>query len=440
VPAVRKYPSTELTTSQRELIARLVGPLQQHGISRAVFRRILAEAHFRIPKASLDRWVHTHLTTGTVFSSEKATGAVALLDDEQCEIAAGWVLSQNDANQVVSLSSFSEFCSSVLGVELGQTTAHDYLHALGFSSKVSQVKTSGFTIDVDTLSGMMFDWKRDRQRAGDLQGLLASVDFTFTGHRTDRRVTYAPVGGAQPKSRRASPQFTNCIVTVVWSDGVQRTPPALFTFNEKFRLDRVGRKAWVQNREVLLATLGRYAIDARRIIYIGTGKGESRTYASESADVLRRFFELYPFPKRKPVIAFSDNGAAFFPEGESVLKPLGFTKHVPYPAPVHQYLSPNDNRLHGTAKARWRASGVDFKNDVESSLMLLHYLDMDLRANGKTWFKRNILDLTAMSTRELIRGRSGERAQVDADRLQAYRRFMGLNAEGGPGVPGPGQT
>jgi hypothetical protein len=55
----------------------------------------------------------------------------------------------------------------------------------------------------------------------------------------------------------------------------------------------------------------------------------------------------------------------------SVLESLGFAKHVPYPAPVHQHLSPNDNRLHGTAKARWRNSGVDFQDDVESSLLLL---------------------------------------------------------------------
>lgn len=428
----RKYTSTELTTSQRELIARLVGPLQARGISRAVFREILAEAHSPVPRPSLDRWVHAHLETGFVFTAEKASGPVCLLNSEQSEIAAGWVLSQNDSNQVVSLASFSNFCSSILGVELGQTTVHDYLHRLGFSSKVSQVKTSGFTIDVDTLSEMMFEWKCNRKRAGDLQGISASVDFTFTGHRTDRRVSYAPVGGGQPKSPGASSQFTNCIVTVVWSDGVNRTPPALFTFNGKFRLDRVGRKAWVQDREVLIATLARYGIEARRVIYIGTDKNESRTYASEGASMLRRFFGLYELPNQ--AVAFSDNGAAFYPDGVSVLKSLGFTKHVPYPAPVHQYLSPNDNRLHGTAKARWRSSRVDFKNDVESSLMLLHYLDVDLIEHGGTWFKRNVLELTSKSSRELIRGRSGERAQVDADRLQAYRMFMGLNADGGPGV------
>ncbi|MFZ0255994.1 MAG: hypothetical protein WAN46_10155 [Gammaproteobacteria bacterium] len=426
----RKYPSTELSTAQRELIARLAGPLEARGISRSVFRDILADAEITVPKSSLDRWVRAHAVTGKIFTPEKASGAAPLLDDEQCEIAAGWVLSQNDSNQVVSLISFSKFCASAFGVELARTTAHDYLHALGFSSKVSQVKTCGFTVDVDALAKMMFEWKSERQRAGDLKGLLASVDFTFTGHRTDRRVTYAPAGGAQPRSSTAITRFTNCIVTVVWSDGVNRTPSVLFTFDGKFRLDRVGRKVWAQERDKLVNALARFGIDAKRIIYIGAEKNETRLYASESAELLRRFFALYPIPPH--VVVCSDNGKSFFPGSVSALESLGFAKHVSYPAPVHQHLSPNDNRLHGTAKARWRNSGVDFKDDVESSLLLLSYLDADLTAHGVTWFKRNILDLTAKSARELIRGRSGKRAQVDYDRLCAYHIFAGLDVTGNP--------
>lgn len=376
LPGKNKYPSTQLSTDQRELIARLIGPLEAHGISRSTFRSYLSEAGFIVSKPSLDRWVHLRRTRGSVFTSEKASGALPLLNGDQCEIAAGWVLSQNDLNQAVSLVSFSEFCKSAFGVVLAPTTAHKYLHYLGFSSKVSQAKTSGYTIDVDTLSKLMFEWKRERQRAGDLQGLVASVDFTYTGHRTDRLMSYAPAGGAQPKSSSGCSQFTNCIITVVWSDGVNRTPPALFTYNGKFRLDRIGRAAWVDEQKKLKAALVHYSIDPKRIIYIGVNKKETRTYASESADLLHQFFSIYRV-RRKGVV-FSDNGAAFFPGGVSALEALGFAKHVAYPAPVHQYLSPNDNRLHGSAKTQWRNSGVDFKDDVESSLNLLYYLDNDL--------------------------------------------------------------
>ena len=432
MPTKRKYPSAELSTGQRELIARLVGPLERRGISRTAFRDLLADANITVSKSSLDRWIHAHVSNASIFTAEKGSGAPPILDEDQCEIAAGWVLSQNDSNQMVSVASFSNFCATAFGVPLSQGTSHNYLHALGFSSKVSQIKNSGFTTDIDTLSKMMFDWKCERQLAGDLQGLLASVDFTFTGHRSDRRLSYAPSGGAQPKSRGANSQFTNCIATVVWSDGVNRTPPALFTFNGKFRLDRVGRKAWVQEREKLQGALVRYGIDAKRVIYIGGEKNETRTYASESADLLRRFFEIYRV--RSKGVVFSDNGTAFFPGGVSALETIGFEKHVSYPAPVHQHLSPNDNRLHGTAKARWRSSGVDFKDDVESSLMLMHYLDIDIKNHAKTWFQHNILELTADLAREQIRGRPGQRSQVDYDRLCAYCIFAGINSCEIPGT------
>ncbi len=72
---------------------------------------------------------------------------------------------------------------------------------------------------------------------------------------------------------------------------------------------------------------------------------------------------------------------------------------------------------------------MDFKDDVESSLMLVNHLDIDLKRHAKEWFKRNVLDLTAESAREQIRGRSGQRSQVDHDGLSAYNVFAGLDSK-----------
>ncbi len=344
----RKYASTKLSTDAREMIARVADPLAERGVNLSDFRAALEEAGYEVPKRSMHRWVHDLAETGEVFTAEKASGAVPLLDSEQCEIAAGFVLVQNDEHKPVSVASFQRFCKQQLGVALSHGSALNYLHNLGFSSRVARTKTSGFQIDIMTLSTMALEWREARQRAGDLRGLMASVDFTFTGHHTDRRVSFAPTGGAQPKSHMAIAQHTNCIVTVVWSDGRNRTPPVLFTFNGKFRRDRVGRSVWIDERRWLDERLQNLNVEPWRVVYIGKDKNETRLYASESAELLQRFFELYEIPDG--VVVFSDNGKSFFPGGASALKPLGFTKHVAYPAPVHQYLSPNDNRLHGTAK------------------------------------------------------------------------------------------
>jgi hypothetical protein len=80
-----KYPSTELSTDQRELIARLVGPLEARGLSRSAFREVLADVEINVPKSSLDRWVHAYVATGSIFTAEKASGATPLPDNEQCE-------------------------------------------------------------------------------------------------------------------------------------------------------------------------------------------------------------------------------------------------------------------------------------------------------------------------------------------------------------------
>ena len=423
--AERKYPSTQLSTDAREMIARVAGPLAERGVNLANFRAALEEAGYDLPKRSMHRWVHDLAETGRVFTGEKASGATPLLDSDQCEIAAGFVLVRNDEHRPVSVASFRRFCKLELGVALSHGSALNYLHNAGFSSKVARSKTSGFDIDIPTLSAMALDWREARQRAGDLRGLMASVDFTFTGHRTDRRVSFAPTGGAQPKSNRASAQHTNCIVTVVWSDGKNRTPPVLFTHNGKFRRDRVGRKAWIEEKRWLDECLRDFDIEPWRVVYIGKDKNETRLYASESAGLLQCFFELYEIPDN--VVVFSDNGSSFFPGGKSALEPLGFTKHVPYPAPVHQYLSPNDNRLHGTAKRSWRESGVDFKDDVQSSLLLLNHLDVDTSKHGAEWFRRNIKALTQETALELISGRGGKGAEIDHDRRYAYRVFMGLD-------------
>ena len=412
----------------REFIARLAEPLRKRGMDRKSYRDALAEAGVTVPQSSLDRWVAHIDDDNSVYTAAKESGAAALLDEVERAIAAGWVLVQFDEHKIVSVASFQGFCKASFHVDLSHGSAINYLHNAGFSSKLTQSKTTGYCIDVDTLAKTMFEWVEARRRTGELDGLMASIDFTYTGHRADRRTSYAPSGGSQPKTRIAIAQHTNCIITVVWSDGVNRTPPVLFTYNGKFRRDRVRRAAWVEEKKWLTQCLEFYNINESRVVYIGAEKNENRRYVAESSDLLRRLFELYDIPD--DVVVFSDNGKAFFPGGVSVLEELGFAKHVAYPAAVHQYLSPNDNRLHGTAKASWRTRGVDFKDDVASSLLLLNHFDVDLSTHGAQWFQRNITELTQDLAFELISGRSGKGAKVDHDRRYAYRVFAGL--EHGP--------
>jgi len=75
-------------------------------------------------------------------------------------------------------------------------------------------------------------------------------------------------------------------------------------------------------------------------------------------------------------------GASFKKKSESIFDDFPFRKAEVYPAPVHQYLSPNDNRLHGVAKARWRAKVTNWKDDVRNTLLLMKELDNVAQGSG----------------------------------------------------------
>ena len=85
----------------------------------------------------------------------------------------------------------------------------------------------------------------------------------------------------------------------------------------------------------------------------------------------------------------SDNGNSFKDGEKDILIDLGFKYHLCYPAVVHQYLSPNDNKFHGAAKRKWKNLGLDFTDDVKSSIALLHCLD-ECCIDVQAWFHNNL--------------------------------------------------
>lgn len=435
----RTYAAATIADDTKSALAQLYRVQRAGGKSRSDFVDDMRRAHLHASARSLDRWAARVDAGHPAVSTVKATGAAPALTRSERDIVAGWVLHRNRLGKLVHLRDYADFVETQLDSHVSADTASCYLREDGFSYRTVRGTAKGFVLDAIAQRGLLWQWVR-AQRSARLfatpHHLLASIDFAFTGHRTERSATFATRGTAQPRSSASITKYTNCIVTVVWADGNNRTPPLLFTYNQEFRRDRkrtARRDAQVGHVDECLE---RHHIDASRVVYVGVEKGEGRTYVSESAALLRHFFVLYGVAKG--AVALSDNGKSFFEQGESVLAQLGFQHHVCYPAAVHQYLSPNDNRLHGTAKQRWRQSGVDHNDDVESSLTLLEYLDRDIVAHSARWWRQNMIGLEESGVAGLVEGRSKVWSHVHKRWLYEYRIWAGVDGRGGQPVRGDG--
>lgn len=71
----------------------------------------------------------------------------------------------------------------------------------------------------------------------------------------------------------AASTYTNCILTCVWADGVNRTPAVLFTLDQRFRFDRNPTAKRNAETAYLDKCLTYYDLDPDRIEYIGKPKG-----------------------------------------------------------------------------------------------------------------------------------------------------------------------
>lgn len=175
--------------------------------------------------------------------------------------------------------------------------------------------------------------------------------------------------------RKLISPYTNCILTCVWADGVDRTPPILFTYNKNF-IKKVRRGEYdidVLSEEAQdLCDL--WGLDEDQVCYIQDFESPDKKFVAEHQTLIEHFmWKVYSHITWFQVYKFMDAGQAFKKAGlgEYICQWQG--GHFVYPSPVHHLLSPNDNNQHGIGKKKWN-SVEDHKDDVFASLFLLKCL------------------------------------------------------------------
>jgi len=171
----------------------------------------------------------------------------------------------------------------------------------------------------------------------------------------------------------------------------------MFTYNPVFKTERdyAGKDGTyrltvprAENIDHVNSVCAKYGVDRSRIVYIKPPT-PSKKYCRESTDLVIRFFHHYENVNRRRRVLLCDKGNCFNEEGKHIGELLKFEKVISYPSDPHCHLSPNDENLHGIAKAHWRAERKPDWDDVESSLYLMKCMDDVSNETINGFYKRN---------------------------------------------------
>ena len=175
------YRATQTSTEVRAFAARVLVGLEKLGIKRELVLDVMSEAGY-VPSARTVRRHRGRARSGEdVLSPEKPSGRPPMLDEDEQEICAGFVLAQNLAHKDVHLEDYIRFVSENFGVKLSCSTASRYLELTGFNSRIVKSRASGYKWDVVAECKMMLNWvNAHREQFKGSREKMASIDFTYT--------------------------------------------------------------------------------------------------------------------------------------------------------------------------------------------------------------------------------------------------------------------
>lgn len=331
--------------------------------------------------------IETLKRTGYALSTAKIVRRKAALDESQMDFLHDWVLEKNTNHEYFQRSDVQRMIFDKWAIEVSLTTCGKLLRKLNFTIKECREKTGGNRKSNAVLKALY--WKfiqkmQKRRRFGGPPSRIRSIDVTYTRRPAKNRHTYSLKGsGPQMASEMAHP-YTDAIVTCISADGLNHTPCMMFTNNLKMAPLEKNTPGKVKNRAAFDEKLVRYGISPDRVVYVKS----DRKYCGESWEMYEQFIKHYDIPT--DVTFLHDGGNAFTRKGVTIFESLGYKFAEEYENDVHQYLSPNDNKLHG-CKATWTAEYYKFKDDVSPSLRLMQLIDLDTVKNSKGYFHKNLL-------------------------------------------------
>ena len=422
------YPASTIPGEVNLFAVRLFEVMEKKGMKRSEFLLNMQEAGYNMSYKTFGRHIQGYKMHGSILNVDKETGAIPSLSFLEKDIAAGFVFMKNTKNEIVNVKHYKHFVLQDLKIDISLSTARNYLHEAGFSSRAVSKKSRGFTFDGEKMRDVYWQFINQCRIDGVFltrASRLCSLDFVFTSHRSDRFTTFIQKNGPQPKAAIPLSKYTNCIITMVWCDGVNRTPSCVFSYNPDFNINDDSSTEKTRKSKLLKEYLDHYEISEDRVIYMPQEKGERKTFVRESSFLIYKFFEIYKIEKH--CVIFTDASNAFFNKKVDVLLEIGFHSHHTYPPEVHHLLSPNDNNLHSTSKKSWMHTVNDHFNDTNSTFFLMSCLDQDTTSHSKRWFEENLIKPSDEQIKQSIGIGNIENSRYRRKCMDAYELFINNN-------------
>lgn len=367
----------------------------RHGDS---YRKLLSMGYTKSERQLRNHLAAVEATGHALYPCAKNNSSFKL-NQAQMDETDDWISAQNAENAPFSRRKLQTFIKARFDIEVHPNTVGNILKRLSMSRRACKTKSPGFIFLDAELRVMYWTYILKLRATNSIHrhpSEICSIDTTYTRKPTDKSFTYIRRGSPQPKSKHKTFLYTDSIVTMIWADGVNRTPCILFTYNPRMAPTQPNTVRGRETRMEFTDALARTEIDESRVLYVKSKKN----YFGENSEMYEAFLTRYNLDKN--VAVFHDAGKGFKKGPVSVFDKLEFANHIEYPSDVHQYLSPNDNNLHGAAKQKWKLEYNEFETRVEAPLRLMQLIDCDAAEHSQWYFRRNILNVKQRDLDTLI--------------------------------------
>jgi hypothetical protein len=128
-----EYPASEIDDDTKTKLAKLYNIQKAKGKSNKEFTAECTEAGWVFSERQLDRWLALVNSNLDAIYPDKMTGSLPSVTRLQRDISSGWVLDQIDHGSPVHLETFRKFVRDHFAINIGHTTASNYLSEDGFT-------------------------------------------------------------------------------------------------------------------------------------------------------------------------------------------------------------------------------------------------------------------------------------------------------------------